>query len=127
MTKKIFHPEEGPASDGAMHPFKNCVSDSHAVIDCEEPNNDGHHENKGCGSGGGGGKSRFNQGLDANIAKMVTGWEAAAASNASSTGSESDRSSDDLAAKMEADIEDLVAATENEDIEEEDVGADLET
>lgn len=50
--------EEDASSDAAMHPFKGCVSNPHTVVGCEEPNDDGHHENTGCG--GVGGKSRFN-------------------------------------------------------------------
>jgi hypothetical protein len=69
-----------------MHPFKGCISNPHTVVGGEEPNNDGHYENTGCGSVGG--KSRFSQGLEASIADMITGWEAAVVANGSEAGSD---------------------------------------
>jgi hypothetical protein len=113
--EKIVPSEVAASSDDAMHPFKGCVSNPHTVVGCEEPNNDGHHENTGCGSTGG--KSRFSQGLEASIAEMITGWEtAAAAANGSEAGS--DKPVDNLDAMMEADVKDLIDATESEGVDE---------
>lgn len=57
VTQELL-PGKKEDKDAAMHPFKGCVSNPHTVVGCEEPNNDGHHENTGCGGSGGNGRFR---------------------------------------------------------------------